>query len=732
VTTNRSTEYYFLIDAGNLSSMQTVHYRFLANDTEGQWNTQMSYSSFVVQNRIPTVPSLTDEDNTHSASATLAWSSSTDDDEDAITYDIRIDTVDTGSSLGSWTDVSDTSKGTSSILSSWDTDYYWSVRACDNHGDCSDWATSDTFQRINAQPTTPSLISPSDYDNSTDNSPLLNWSSSSDADNDALIYYYEVDGNGDFSSPEHSGSTSDTHVTIPSIADGEWNWRVFASDQMGASDENSSASSSRVLIVDTTGPLYSSVVNSEAIGERDVTVNCTWTDTLNTVDSVFLESNFTGTLTNYTVTTSEGDKYYFLIESGNLSNAQVVKYRFFSNDSLDNFNNSMPFSEFTVTSLPPDVVINSPVLFYNTSSDALSVNATVTDQFVSVETVRYRWENSSTNSSWNVMTNDSASEFTANLDISSLTDGEYAIRIWANNSASLVNQTESVNFTIDRTGPQYTITIVTPTIDVTPNVTFTTDERANCTYRTDYSPSSYTLMATTGATSHSHNLPTQNFTMTSLSNTLYSYILNEDYYTGIHTVYANCTDELGNSRTSSTSFEITYPRKDKIFYEPQDLVKINVSLESGSSVTADLSAIDSGFNSSLVTVSDNSDNTYQINHTLSSGNTKSAGQYSIPVTGGGINSTLFMYYQPSWGWEQVYNSLLCYAGHPGWYFDESSCTWYDILFAVKKMRGLSVESDCEDGADNDNDGLIDCSDKDCYSKFYTCRTGTAPSGLLPA
>ncbi|MEM5807919.1 MAG: S8 family peptidase, partial [Candidatus Aenigmatarchaeota archaeon] len=103
------------------------------------------------------------------------------------------------------------------------------------------------------------------------------------------------------------------------------------------------------VTIHRTPPYYSSIVQyptGDPIYGQNVQLNSTWADVAG-ISKVFLESNYTGVWKNYT-TLNQSSTYYYIISSSYLNGGKVVSWRFIANNSLDNWNTSMPYQSFTI------------------------------------------------------------------------------------------------------------------------------------------------------------------------------------------------------------------------------------------------------------------------------------------------------------------------------------------------------------------------------------------------
>ena len=102
-------------------------------------------------------------------------------------------------------------------------------------------------------------------------------------------------------------------------------------------------------IPDTIAPYYSSIVaNPSSPATYSPTgsyqFNTTWQDNEG-VNTTWIEHNFTGTMQNYTITTSTGNVYYY--NYGNIGAGGYV-WKMHSNDTAENINSSMPWQTYLI------------------------------------------------------------------------------------------------------------------------------------------------------------------------------------------------------------------------------------------------------------------------------------------------------------------------------------------------------------------------------------------------
>ncbi|MCK5333309.1 MAG: hypothetical protein KAJ24_02265, partial [Candidatus Aenigmarchaeota archaeon] len=318
-------------------------------------------------------------------------------------------------------------------------------------------------------------------------------------------------------------------------------------------------------------------------------------------------------------------------------------------------------------------------------------------------------------------------------------DGECTLVAEAADKADNI-RTSTYIIIINDAIPSINITLSPRLSDNSPQFYVNTSEKTTCEYKTDYSPTTYAIMNSTGEQYHSQIMPQQNITYLPTGGQ-YAYIQHQNYMNGNHTLYVNCTDVAGTSNEASFNFTIKPPLMDRVFYQEDTCVVINLSFQkSGLNLFANFSSIDSGYNSTHnETIIDYGDGTYNIRYNISIGNTRPKGQYKVYVIAedaGNITSNtstyLHLHKSSDWVWADVDNALTCMSGNPGWYFNEFNCNWdADVNFANKKSAGGSVEDRCNDNSDNDGDTKTDCFDMDCSGVLYSCRQGNNISSALP-
>ncbi|MFC1648284.1 hypothetical protein ACFL1B_02385 [Nanoarchaeota archaeon] len=124
--------------------------------------------------------------------------------------------------------------------------------------------------------------------------------------------------------------------------DGIYIWNIRCWDRSG---RNAFDSQNNTVYVDVYSPAYSSIVvnpaSSTNYSTRTYSFNITWTDEF--LDTVLLEHNFTGSLTNTTISGSSGDIFSYTID--NLESG-TYRYKWIANDTTGKTNQT---SQYTYT-----------------------------------------------------------------------------------------------------------------------------------------------------------------------------------------------------------------------------------------------------------------------------------------------------------------------------------------------------------------------------------------------
>ena len=185
----------------------------------------------------------------------------------------------------------------------------------------------------------------------------------------------------------NSSPINDTYWNISvSIPEGTHKWAVYCNDSAGNSDWSDV---NRTFTIDLTAPQWTGNQSSTPSFYSPTTksiFNITWTDALTSVDTVFIEGNWSGSPQNYSMTDLGSGSYGY----EEILPAGTHYWKSYSNDTLNNMNVSDTWS-FTINKAVTDVK-----LYLNGSQDNLTVtyptatNATATLNISTLTFTLYR------------------------------------------------------------------------------------------------------------------------------------------------------------------------------------------------------------------------------------------------------------------------------------------------------------------------------------------------------
>ena len=247
------------------------------------------------------------------------------------------------------------------------------------------------------------------------------------------------------------------NVNITTLAEGPHTMTVFANDTAGNVNDT-------VFIQFTVDRTPPRVTIDQPLSGRNYTVffgnetfNVTVRDTNLSVQYVlFSFDNFTGTGFNVTAVNGSGNWAASVNVSGLAEGPHTMTV--FANDTNGNLNNT-EFITFVVDNTPPRVTITTPANGSVLDGGTRSFNATIHDTNLSIYAVIFSYNNG-TGIPFNVTATNVSGTWTTNLDLSRLTEGLNRMTVFANDTNGNLNNTEFLEFTIDRTAPA--VTIVNP------------------------------------------------------------------------------------------------------------------------------------------------------------------------------------------------------------------------------------------------------------------------------
>ena len=327
-------------------------------------------------------------------------------------------------------------------------------------------------------------------------------------------------------SPTYSGELSNRSET------GRYNVTFFANDTSANLNNTETTWFNITEVPDTIPPSWANASStpSSPVNYSTSTIhrfNVTWTDAY-AFDTVLIEHNFTGTLTNYSVTTSTESVYYY-----NYSSIAVGSYvwRMYANDSSGNSNVTDQYA-YNITKAVP--VLN------------LTLNGTAGN--VTLAQASAIWLNAS------VVTGDGGAILTRFLDGVSKGVGTSITNLTTFSSLGdfniSLNYTSTQNFTAGTAS--YVVTVVDVTAPVvqshaptgtitssTTTLTATTDENGTCRYST----TADTSYANIGSVMSGGNTTSHTASLTGLTN-------------GVKHYYLRCNNSLG--LVSTTDYDANF------------------------------------------------------------------------------------------------------------------------------------------------------------------------------
>jgi hypothetical protein len=217
-----------------LSEDTLYYWRARARDNNGGASGYVSGSFFVsTANSAPSAPTVNapaDAGEAATFTPALVVNNATDSDRDSVNYVFEIDTVNTfdsgtGQNSGVVAEGSGTSAWTPAALSE-NIIYYWRAKANDGTTD-GPWMTTASFfvNTTNEAPGVPTLQNPSDNGEVNTLTPVLSVNAATDADNDIVLYEYQVYSDNGLVTNVTGTSGAGTGWTVDqSLSDNTWYW----------------------------------------------------------------------------------------------------------------------------------------------------------------------------------------------------------------------------------------------------------------------------------------------------------------------------------------------------------------------------------------------------------------------------------------------------------------------------------------------------------------------------
>ena len=212
---------------------------------------------------------------------------------------------------------------------------------------------------------------------------------------------------------------------------------------------NSGRSYSRIDILGALKPFINytltSVVNASIIIVNNSLINIT--SDVNLTNSLLEWSHSNGSVINYSMTKFNGTNFYFNITS--LTEGRDT-YQVYGNDSANTFGVSKSRT-LIIDNTAPKVNITNPTNNSNFNVGTQPFNSTIMETNT-VNFVRFSFDNS-TGNGFNLTPTNVSGNWNFNLDLSSLIEGKHILTVFANDSVNNLNDTEFIQFIIDRTSP---------------------------------------------------------------------------------------------------------------------------------------------------------------------------------------------------------------------------------------------------------------------------------------
>ncbi|MFH1787249.1 MAG: hypothetical protein ABH811_00430 [archaeon] len=290
-----------------------------------------------------------------------------------------------------------------------------------------------------------------------------------------------------------------------------------------------------MITIDRSAPTTITYYNTTTeIYKNSMTLNITATDLLSIIDSVYFNvTNSSGTQELFNKGVRSGSTYSYYLNIQNLTNGNYTVTPYV-NDTVNNTNSSSSIVvQIDNSSVPYIGEFVNTVDYGNYTTGIITLNVSVADAAVSSVYFNVSHFHNGTQMNWTKggVSSTGSRYYNMSLDITNYPDGLYNVTIYANDTTASANNSESIRFRVDQTGPSvgvarsaYTRTSLTLAVSVV--------DASNITQVCTSSRSGATITISDGGS--------QVLTETGLScSTSYSYIV-------------SCTDSLGNTGSSTT------------------------------------------------------------------------------------------------------------------------------------------------------------------------------------
>ena len=248
-------------------------------------------------------------------------------------------------------------------------------------------------------------------------------------------------------SSNSSPSSSQLFVNFTGLNDGIYYINATVNDTGG----NSNSTETRKITLDTLGPYINFTTPTTANGtysRNSISVNITANDATTLITGINITLFYSnGSIYNSSFSATSP---FFLNFTGLSDGIYILNAT--ANDSVNN-KNSTETRSYILDTLAPNVIqFNSPANGANLSK-LQTINATVNDTTLSVSRVIFNITNSSGQVFLLIASNTSNDLWNATLNTSNLSDGNYNITIYANDTIGNLNNSEKITIRIDNTFP---------------------------------------------------------------------------------------------------------------------------------------------------------------------------------------------------------------------------------------------------------------------------------------
>ncbi|MBX4196131.1 metallophosphoesterase [Candidatus Pacearchaeota archaeon] len=372
--------------------------------------------------------------------------------------------------------------------------YYWNYQVYDNSSNGAFNSSNFTVIFSVADITAPSvnLNAPSNGTTVTTNSTSFNASFSDDYQlSNATFFIWNATSLVNTTFRGINGTNNATNITfvLPRFDTYFWNYKVFDNSSNGAF--NATNFTLIFAAADTTAPVANLLAppNNTIVTSSTVFFAANFTDNSQLANATLVLYNSTGSLISTNITTVTGTS-----NSSNLSLILSAQGRWFWNYQIvdSSSNRAYNSSNYTITldSVIPGVTINIPAnITYNNAS--FNFNVSLNEQ----GTVLFSLNGGATNYTMGSTNNQSF-----NYTNSSIRDGSYTFKVYANDSAGNRNDTTSVVFSIDTTVPAVTIDVPQNTTYTSSSFTFnvTLNENGTVLYTLNAGLTNYSMSSSDG------------------------------------------------------------------------------------------------------------------------------------------------------------------------------------------------------------------------------------------